>query len=183
MYAVYLAVPASVHLCTHPQSLCVYASFKSQQHADLADQSSQHKNLMSRTCLTLRCCLGTSSAGASCHYTGNGPHAQQLPPFNTVTVPSYELITCSMHCAVDFDYAHVQAGDDLTWRGPLSLYRMLWGLPRHPRASQGNLSALPSSMSSRNSLHTHKHACRDVGSLASELQWRIFFLQAAERGC
>jgi hypothetical protein len=33
--------------------------------------------------------------------------------------------------------------------------RMLWGLPRQPSAAQGSRSALPSSMSSRNSLRAH----------------------------
>ena len=33
--------------------------------------------------------------------------------------------------------------------------RTLWGLPRQPSAAQGNRSALPSSMSSRNSLRAH----------------------------
>ena len=60
----------------------------------------------------------------------------------------------------------------LTFKGPALPYRMLWGLPRQPSASHGNLSALPSSMSSRNNLHyihqpdqlkivpyTHKHIC------------------------
>ena len=40
-----------------------------------------------------------------------------------------------------------------TLRGPLLQYRMLLGLPRQPRASQGNLSALPNTMSNRNNLH------------------------------
>lgn len=33
--------------------------------------------------------------------------------------------------------------------------RTLWGLPRQPSAAQGSRSALPSSMSSRNSLRAH----------------------------